>query len=189
MSAFYQVGLDEKQIIAVGFPCRHFSVTSTGGAILLSKHSLCRENTVCISVVLQPMHTPYCQLMSLLRLSGQQEPEFVRRSGGVWGHGQAWRHDSADCAAQRGEKPLLLLTPSLFFLFISSCQRTPSQSPLLASLQVSDAQDSFKNSSDPLAIAAIKQQLYQLVIELSFYCCFRAEDTLSWSTNFVNISE
>lgn len=41
--------------------------------------------------------------MSLLRLSGQQEPEFMRRSGGVRGHGEARRHDSADRAAQRGE--------------------------------------------------------------------------------------
>lgn len=49
-------------------------------------------------------------------VSGQQEPEFVRRSGGVRGHGQAWRHDSADRAAQRGEGPLLLLAHPITLL-------------------------------------------------------------------------
>lgn len=111
---FNQVRLDINR-----FPCRHFSVTSTGGAMLLSKHCLCKENTVCISVALQLIPVPLLsQLMSPLLLSGQQEPEFVRRSGCVRGHGQAWRHDSADCAAQRGERPLLLLAHTITLLHL-----------------------------------------------------------------------
>lgn len=88
--------------------CSRFSMQAFFSHLHRGSHATV-QTKVCISVVLHPITDPWLsQPMSLLRLSGQQEPEFMRRSGGVRGHGQARHHDSADRAAQRGESPLLL---------------------------------------------------------------------------------